>query len=194
MEFYPSPYSVGPPNLGPYQEAYGIHDRRQYSGFIQDSQQTSQPKIKPDPQDLQAQPSFHNIPQHGQNHNPSEVYLDHTSSSGDIPFQRIAQPIINGHHHNDQPWHPKEIPYNPIGPPAAHGSSEGHKYAHNVPPGRPFTGNPVDEQPFFKPEHGIPPFLQAPGSIPTSGNGSHDGRPKKAQRTPNASSHPITGS
>jgi hypothetical protein len=96
---------------------------------------------------------------------------------------------MNGGHHNDQRWHPKEIPYDPNGPPAAHGL-QGHSYAHNVPPGHPFTGNPVDEQPLFKSEHGIPPFHHTPGSIPTSGNGSHDGRPKKAQRTPNASSHP----
>ena len=187
MEFYPR---IGPPNLGPLQQTYGIDESLQYSGFIQDSQQTSQPpQMKPDPQDLQARPSFHNLPQYGQNHTPSEVYLGHSSSSGNTPFQRIAQPVMNGHHHNGQRWHPQEITYNPTGPPAAHGSLQGHRYAPNVPPGRPFTGNPVDEQPLFKSEHGTPPFRQVTGSIPTSDNGSHDGRPKKAQRTPNASSH-----
>ena len=145
-------------DLGPFQETLGIHGSSQYSGFIRDSQQTSQPQIKPDPQDLQARPSFHNIPQYRQNHTRNEVYLDHPSSSGDIPFQRIAQPVLNGHHHGG----PQEIIYNPIGPPAAHGSLQGHIYAHNVPPGHPFTGGPVDEQPQFKSEHRVPPFFHTP--------------------------------
>jgi hypothetical protein len=154
MEFYTNSHLIGPLNLGPFQETHGIHESSQYSGFIRDSQQISQPQINPDPpQDLQA--------------------------------RRIAQPVMTGHYYNGL----QEIIYNPIGPTAAHDSLQGQIYAHNVPPGRPFTGNPVDEQPHFKPEDGVPQFSHTPGSIPASGNGSHDGPPKKAQRTLNASNY-----
>jgi hypothetical protein len=182
MEVYPSPYQAEPSNLGPYREAYGNHGL-QCSGFNQHSQQTSYPNVKPDPHDLQAHPLFYNIPRYGKNSTSSEVYLDRTSSSGDIPFQRIAQPVTNKQHHNGQQWRPQEITYDPTGSP-------GDRRTDDVPPGYPFPRHPVDEQRLFKSEHGVTPFHHTPGSMTTSGNSPQDCRPKKAQRTANASSYP----
>ncbi|CZS92533.1 uncharacterized protein RAG0_03147 [Rhynchosporium agropyri] len=155
----------GQSNQGRREETYGIYERLQYVGCIQDSQQTSQPQMKPDPQDLQARPSVPDIPLYGQIQTSQGAYLDYTSPK-------------YGHRHQGS----RGITHDPIGPPGAHGNWEGNSYARRISPAQFLSGTSVGAQTKFESEHRNFQFPQTSGSTPARRHGSHGDRSKKSQR------------
>ncbi|CZT53446.1 uncharacterized protein RSE6_15015 [Rhynchosporium secalis] len=117
-------------NQGRREETYRIYERLQYIGCIQDSQQTSQPQIKPDPQDLQARPSVPDIPLYSQIQTSQGVYLDYIS------------PKYSYRHQGS-----RGITHDPIGPPGAHSNWEGNSYARRISPAQFLSGTSVGSTP-----------------------------------------------